>query len=126
MSRWAGLGRRSPLVAGVFALLLFAFAGIPLTSGFTGKFVVFGAAAAGGAVPVVDRRRDQQRDRRVLLRPGDRADVLLRPAGRRPHRGHPERPTTATIAVATAVTILLGILPQPMLDLAERASEFVG
>ena len=34
--------------------------------------------------------------------------------------------TTATIAVATAVTILLGILPQPMLDLAERASVFVG
>ncbi len=41
MSSWAGLGKRSPLVAGVFALFLIAFAGIPLTSGFTSKFAVF-------------------------------------------------------------------------------------
>ena len=44
LSRWAGLGRRSPLVAGIFAFFLIAFAGIPLTSGFTGKFAVFSAA----------------------------------------------------------------------------------
>src|SRR5580704_7788809 len=49
LSRWAGLGRRSPLVAGTFALFLLAFAGIPLTSGFTGKFAVFQAALQGGA-----------------------------------------------------------------------------
>ncbi len=48
LSQWAGLGRRSPLVAGIFALFLLAFAGIPLTSGFTGKFAVFQAAIAGG------------------------------------------------------------------------------
>src|SRR5213078_2285950 len=53
LSRWAGLGRRSPLVAGVFAFFLLAFAGIPLTSGFTGKFAVFQAAIAGGALPLV-------------------------------------------------------------------------
>ena len=46
LSQWAGLGRRSPLVAGVFALFLLAFAGIPLTSGFIGKFAVFQAAIA--------------------------------------------------------------------------------
>ena len=45
LSRWAGLGRRSPLVASVFALFLLAPAGIPLTSGFTGKFAVFAAGA---------------------------------------------------------------------------------
>ena len=38
LSRWAGLGRRSPLVAGTFAFFLLAFAGIPLTSGFIAKF----------------------------------------------------------------------------------------
>src|SRR5260370_30729858 len=53
LSRWAGLGKRSPLVAGVFAFFLLAFAGIPLTSGFTGKFAVFQAAIAGGALPLV-------------------------------------------------------------------------
>ena len=53
LSRWAGLGKRSPLVAGVFALFLLTFAGIPLTSGFAGKFAVFSAAIAGGATPLV-------------------------------------------------------------------------
>ena len=53
LSRWAGLGKRSPLVAGIFALFLLAFAGIPLTSGFIGKFAVFQAAIAGGATPLV-------------------------------------------------------------------------
>ena len=53
LSRWAGLGKRSPLLAGIFALFLLAFAGIPLTSGFTGKFAVFPAAVAGGATPLV-------------------------------------------------------------------------
>jgi NADH-quinone oxidoreductase subunit N len=53
LSRWAGLGKRSPLVAGAFALFLIAFAGIPLTSGFTGKFAVFQAAISGGALPLV-------------------------------------------------------------------------
>ena len=51
LSRWAGLGRRSPLFAGVFTFLLLAFAGIPLTSGFTSKFAVFGAALGRRARP---------------------------------------------------------------------------
>src|SRR6202034_1404379 len=53
LSRWAGLGKRSPVVAGSFALFLLTFAGIPLTSGFVGKFAVFQAAIAGGATPLV-------------------------------------------------------------------------
>ena len=49
LSQWAGLGKRHPLVAGIFALFLLAFAGIPLTSGFTAKFAVFAPAVAHGA-----------------------------------------------------------------------------
>src|SRR5262249_58310354 len=48
LSRWAGLGKRSPLYAAVFTFLMLAFAGIPLTSGFTAKFAVFAAAIGGG------------------------------------------------------------------------------
>jgi NADH-quinone oxidoreductase subunit N len=36
LSRWAGLGKESPVVAGVFAFFLLGMAGIPMTSGFTG------------------------------------------------------------------------------------------
>jgi NADH-quinone oxidoreductase subunit N len=46
LSQWAGLGKRSPLTAGIMAFLLLALAGIPLTSGFTAKFAVFAAASA--------------------------------------------------------------------------------
>src|SRR5690606_22903602 len=53
LSRWAGLGKRSPLLAGVFAFFLLAFAGIPLTSGFIGKYAVFAAAGEAGAWPLV-------------------------------------------------------------------------
>lgn len=53
LQSWAGLGRRQPVVAGAFALLLLALAGIPLTSGFIAKFAVFSAAVASGAVVLV-------------------------------------------------------------------------
>ena len=53
LSQWAGLGKTSPLVAGAMAIMLLAFAGIPLTSGFTSKFAVFEAGIQGGATPVV-------------------------------------------------------------------------
>ena len=53
LSRWAGLGKESPIVAGVFAFFLLSMAGIPLTAGFAGKWAVFAAAMSAGAWPVV-------------------------------------------------------------------------
>lgn len=45
---WSGLGRRHPIIGGLFALFMLSFAGIPLTAGFIGKWLVFVAAWAGG------------------------------------------------------------------------------
>lgn len=53
LGQWAGLGKRSPLLAGLMSLFLISFAGIPLTAGFVGKFVVFRAAIEAGAWPLV-------------------------------------------------------------------------
>ena len=53
LSRWAGLGKSSPLLAGSFALFMLSFAGIPLTGGFIGKWSVFTAAWSGGVWPLV-------------------------------------------------------------------------
>jgi NADH-quinone oxidoreductase subunit N len=53
LNRWAGLGKKSPAMASLFALFLLAFAGIPLTSGFIGKFSIFSAAYQGGLQSVV-------------------------------------------------------------------------
>jgi len=50
---WAGLGKRSPVLAATMSLFLLSFAGIPLTSGFIGKLSVFTAASSAGMVPLV-------------------------------------------------------------------------
>jgi NADH-quinone oxidoreductase subunit N len=125
LSRWAGLGRRSPVVAGVFALFLLALAGIPLTSGFTGKFAVFSAAAAGGATPLVVVG---------VLASAVAAFFYVRiivlmffsePAPDGPTVAVPSAFTTAAVTLGAAVTVVLGIAPQPLLDLADQASVFL-
>jgi NADH-quinone oxidoreductase subunit N len=44
----AGLSRRSPALAVSLAVIMFSLTGIPLTAGFWGKLLLFGAAALGG------------------------------------------------------------------------------
>ena len=53
LNRWVGLGKKSPLIAATFSFLLLSFAGIPLTSGFVGKFAIFSAAYESGNIALV-------------------------------------------------------------------------
>lgn len=50
---WAGLGKRSPLLAFAMTVFLLSFAGIPFTAGFIGKFAVFRAGIMGGSTILV-------------------------------------------------------------------------
>jgi NADH-quinone oxidoreductase subunit N len=125
LTRWAGLGKESPLVAGVFAFLLLGMAGIPLTSGFTGKVAVFGAALDGGAWPLVVIA--------VLMSAVAaffyvRVIVLMyfsEPVGEGPTVTMPSVLTTIVIAVGFTATLVLGVVPGPVLDLAAAAGEFI-
>jgi proton-translocating NADH-quinone oxidoreductase chain N len=122
ISRWAGLGKRSPLVAGVFALFLIAFAGIPLTSGFSGKFAVFQAAVRGGALPLVIIGVISSA---ILAFPYVRVIVLMffsDPAPDGPAVIRPSVFTTSAVAVGAVATVVLGIVPQPLLSLANHAA----
>lgn len=49
IGQWAGLGKRSPMLAAAFSVFLLSFAGIPGTAGFIAKFSAFSSAVAGGA-----------------------------------------------------------------------------
>jgi NADH-quinone oxidoreductase subunit N len=125
LSKWAGLGRRSPLVAAVFAVFLLAFAGIPLTSGFAGKFAVFKAAAEGGATPLVVIGVLSSAVAAFFY---IRVIVLMffsEPKPEGPTVAVPSPLTTAAIAVGAAVTVVLGVAPQYFLDLASSAGTFV-
>ena len=122
MSSWAGLGKRSPLVAGAFALFLIAFAGIPLTSGFTSKFAVFDAAIQGGALPLVVIGVISSA---ILAFPYVRAIVLMffsEPAVEGPVIVRPSAYTGVAVAIGAAATVVLGVIPQPLLNLANHAA----
>ena len=122
LSRWAGLGRRSPLVAGMFALFLIAFAGIPLTSGFTGKFAVFQAAIGGGALPLVIIGSISSA---ILAFPYIRVIVLMyfsEPAADGPMVVRPSAYTGTAVGLGALATLVLGIVPGPLLDLAQNAA----
>jgi NADH-quinone oxidoreductase subunit N len=125
LSRWAGLGARSPFFAGVFTFLLLAFAGVPLTSGFTAKFSVFQAAVDGGQVWLVIVGVASSI---VLAFPYLRVVVLMwlsEPGETTPSISIPGALTSATLGVGTLATLLLGVLPGALLDLADKAGSFV-
>ena len=122
LSRWAGLGRRSPLVAGIFAFFLIAFAGIPLTSGFTGKFAVFQAAVSGGVLSVVIVGVLSSA---ILAFPYVRVIVLMffsDPAPDGPAVVRPSMFTAVAVGIGVVVTLWLGIAPEPLLSLANHAA----
>ncbi|HEY7859773.1 MAG TPA: NADH-quinone oxidoreductase subunit NuoN [Candidatus Nanopelagicales bacterium] len=125
LSQWAGLGKRSPLVAAAFALFLLAFAGIPLTSGFSGKFAVFTAGVAGGATGVVVIAVIVSAVAAFFY---IRVIVLMffsEPAADGPVVVVPSSFTTIAVALTAAATIVLGVLPQPVFDLVSHAGLFI-
>jgi NADH-quinone oxidoreductase subunit N len=125
LAQWAGLGRKSPLVAGTFAFFLFALAGIPLTSGFMAKFAVFSAAVENGATALVVVGVLASAVTAFFYA---RVVVLMffsDPAPDGPTVSVPSGYTAGAIALGLAVTVVLGVLPQPVLDLAARASQLV-
>ncbi|KLO33456.1 NADH-quinone oxidoreductase subunit NuoN [Mycobacterium haemophilum] len=125
LSHWAGLGQRSPIVGVMFSMFLLAFAGIPLTSGFVSKFAVFKAAAQGGAVPLVIIG---------VISSGVAAYFYVRvivlmffteASDDTPQVVDPGILSKVAIAVCAVVTVVLGIAPQPLLDLADQAAQLV-
>lgn len=125
MSNWVGLARRSPGIAVVFALFLLSFAGIPLTSGFIGKWAVFAAAWNGGAEWLVVAA--------VVISVIAaffyiRVIVLMFFSTPEPGPVSVIRPGTSTllaVGIAVVVTVALGVFPGPLLELAQAAGEFV-
>ncbi|HKT05859.1 MAG TPA: NADH-quinone oxidoreductase subunit NuoN [Rugosimonospora sp.] len=125
LSRWAGLGRRAPVLASLFTFLLLAFAGIPLTSGFTSKFAVFGAALGAHQAWLVIFGVISSM---ILAFPYLRVVVMMwlsEPGENTPTVSIPGALTSASLAVGGLATLLLGVAPAPLLDLTAKAAEFV-
>ncbi|WP_127784024.1 NADH-quinone oxidoreductase subunit NuoN [Rhodococcus sp. X156] len=118
LSQWSGLGRRSPLVAGIFAFLMLSLAGIPLTGGFIAKFGVFSAGLQDGMAPLVVVG---------VLMSAVAAFFYLRvivlmffsePAVDGPTVTVPGVFTTVAVGIGFLGTLVLGVVPGPVLDLS--------
>ncbi|GLY98244.1 NADH-quinone oxidoreductase subunit NuoN [Actinoplanes sp. NBRC 103695] len=125
LSRWAGLGRKSPVFAGIFTFILLAFAGIPLTSGFTSKFAVFGAAVEGGQTWLVIFGVISSM---LLAFPYLRVVVMMwlsEPGESTPTVSLPGAMTSAALAIGVLATLALGVAPAALIDLTNDAAQFV-
>jgi NADH-quinone oxidoreductase subunit N len=122
---WVGLGRRSPLAAIIFSIFMLSFAGIPLTSGFIGKWAVFAAAWTGGAhwlvvVAVVISVVAAFFYIRVIV-----LMFFSDPTHVQTQVVRPSWTTLAVVGLGVVATVAFGIIPGPLLSLAQHASEFI-
>ncbi|HEV2346809.1 MAG TPA: NADH-quinone oxidoreductase subunit NuoN [Actinocrinis sp.] len=118
LSRWAGLGKTAPVPAALLSIFLLAFAGIPFTSIFVGKFAVFQAALAGGAPQLVIV---------AVLASALAAFFYLRvvvvmffsdPVPDGPTIANPSIAVKTALAVAALATIAMGVAPAALLHLS--------
>ena len=125
LNRWKGLGKRSPWVATAFAGFLLSFAGIPLTSGFIGKFSIFSAAYESGARSVVIAG---------VLSSAIAAFFYIRvivlmfftdPVEDGTSVEIPSSLTSITVIFSMIVTIALGVFPAPLLNFISNLATFI-
>ena len=125
LNRWSGLGKRSPWVATAFAGFLLAFAGIPLTSGFIGKFSIFSAAYESGSTAILVTG---------VLSSAIAAFFYIRvivlmffkdPVEDGTSVVIPSVYTQITIAISTVATFALGIYPTPLINFIQSTAQFL-
>ena len=127
IEQWAGLGRRHPLTGAAFAFLMLAFAGIPLTSGFTAKIAAFMPAIAHGglagvllvvigALASVVTAYMYIRVIVIMFFEEPEGDVVV---------AAPASMTMVAIIVGVLLTFVLGVFPAPLLDLAQMSSVLI-
>lgn len=125
LNRWAGLAKRSPLVATLFASYLLGFAGIPLTAGFIGKFSIFSAAyEAGGKWLVIAGVLSSAIAAFFYIRVivlmffkdavEDGTTVVI-----------PTLLTRSVVLISGAATIVFGVVPQPLINFINSYASFI-
>jgi NADH-quinone oxidoreductase subunit N len=121
----AGLGWKQPVTAGLFAVFLLSLIGVPLTGGFFGKLYIFKAALDANLVwltvlGLLSSAVAAYYYLRLLVvmymkEPGE-ATLSLQPVG---------VGIGATLWVAAAGTLVLGIFPSVVLNFATASSSLI-
>lgn len=125
LADYRGLFYERPLIAGALTLFMLSLAGVPLTSGFVGKLLVFGSAIKAGyswvvVIGVIASVIAAFFYLRILV-------IMYMEEPDRPEEFESVRPIGGTvIALAALATVYFGILWGPLIDVAERARFLAG
>jgi len=117
----AGLAERRPALAAALTVFLVSLTGIPITAGFVGKFYLFNAAVSSGwvwlaLVGVLMSVVSAYYYLRVVV-----AMYMRDPVGE--DTWAPVSPASGlALGISVALTLVLGIYPAPLLDLARAAA----
>ena len=114
---YAGLGRKSPVLAATFTFFLMSLIGIPITGGFFAKFYVLSAALKSdlnilAIILVLNSAVGAYYYLRIIV-----MMYMREPRGAVPVTRLPAA-TAFAIAVCIFLTLYLGVLPGPVLDYA--------
>jgi NADH-quinone oxidoreductase subunit N len=118
---YAGLGRRSPLLAATLTIFLLSLIGIPITGGFFAKFYVFSAALQANLVGltiigVLNSAVGAYYYLRIIV-------MMYMREAREPVPLAPiPLGVSAALAISALATIYLGILPGRVLEYASRSA----
>jgi NADH-quinone oxidoreductase subunit N len=121
---YAGMGRRAPFLAAILAFCFISLTGIPPTAGFVAKLYIFNAAVHSDMIwlvivgvlnTAVSAYYYLGVVRHMYLAPAEREGDIS------------PSPWLATALAATAAgVLLLGIVPTPLIDAAQRAASALG
>ena len=123
VSDFAGLGFKKPLLAVIFSVFLFSLAGMPPTAGFIGKFYLFSAAIKSGYIWLaIIGVLNSAASLYYYLR------VMVYMYMKDPNEDFEWAGATPSIAVcllvALGATLILGVVPGTVLELAQKAVQF--
>jgi NADH-quinone oxidoreductase subunit N len=118
---YAGLGRRSPVLAASLTIFLLSLIGIPMTGGFFAKFYVFSAALQANLVGltiigVLNSAVGAYYYLRIIV-------VMYMREAREELPALPVSPALgAALGISLAATLYLGLLPGRVLEYASRSA----
>ncbi|MFQ5947537.1 MAG: NADH-quinone oxidoreductase subunit N [Acidimicrobiia bacterium] len=126
LTDYSGLADRQPFLSGVLSLMMLAMGGIPLTAGFAGKVAVFRAAIDADylwlvIVGLVATVAGLFFYLRVIVLMYMQAPVFAEGPGAALARPLASVTARLVLLVTSAVTVILGIVPWPLLDVVRDA-----
>lgn len=126
MTHMGGIAKAAPLLAICFLIIVMGSIGLPVTNGFIGEFLLligiyqYGLwyAIFGGMTIILGAVYMLRMYQKVMLGPTNTQTENFAPL---------KWNETAVLVIITSIVILIGVYPQPLLNLSEAAvTELVG